>query len=86
MSQGQIISGLMTTAGVALLVLALMRETHRVAKVKAELRRAVVEALMMTAGLALLLVQRLDREALPRVLANVKAAIWSAALAQRSRR
>ena len=85
MSQGQIISGLMTAAGAALLVLALMRETHRVAKVKAELRCAVVEALMMTAGLALLLVQRLDPTALPRVLARVKAAMWSAIVAERSR-
>ena len=87
MSQGQIISGLMTAAGVALLVLALMRETpHRVARVEAELRCAVVEALMMTAGLALLLVQRLDPTALPRVLARVKAAMWSAIVAERSRR
>ena len=86
MSQGQIISGLMTAAGVALLVLALMRETPRVARVEANLRRAVVEALMMTAGLALLLVQRLDPTALAGVLARVKAAMWSAIVAERSRR
>ena len=40
----------------------------------------------MTAGLALLLVQRLDPQALPRVLAGVKAAMWSAIVAERSRR
>ena len=86
MTSGQIVSALIASAGVALLVLALMRETHRVARVKAELRCAVVEALMMTAGLALLLVQRLDPTALPRVLARVKAAMWSAIVAERSRR
>ena len=86
MSQGQIISGLMTAAGLALLVLALMRETRRVARVEAELRCAVVEALMMTAGLALLLVQRLDPMALPRVLARVRAAMWSAIVVERRRR
>jgi hypothetical protein len=45
-----------------------------------------VDALMMAAGLALLLVQRLDQQALPRVLARVKAAMWSAIVAERSRR
>ena len=85
---------LMAAAGVALLVLALMREApSRAARVKARARSAlirvrsvVVGALLMTAGLALLLVHRLDKTALPRVLADVKAAMWSATFAQRSRR
>ena len=49
-------------------------------------RYDIVEALMRTAGLALLLVQRLDPTALPRVLARVKAAMWAAIVAERSRR
>ena len=93
MSHGQIISGLMAAAGIALLILALIHEAPtRAATVKARMRSALggvrsglVGALMMAAGLALLLVQRLDREALPRVLAGVKAAMWSAADAKRSR-
>ena len=94
MTQGQVVAGLMAAAGVALLLLALTREApSRPAKVKASLWSALVGvgpalvgALMMVAGLALLLVQRLDREALPRVLAGVKAAMSSAAAPQRSRR
>ena len=87
MSQGQIVSGLIAAAGVALLVFALVRAApSRVASVKAEVRSTLVDALMMAAGLALLLVQRLDPEALPRVLAGVKAAMWSAIVAERSRR
>ena len=94
MSRGQIISGLIAAAGIALLLLTLVREApSRLARVKARVRSALVRVrsvlvgvLMMAAGLALLLVQRLDREALPRVLANVKAAMWSAIVAERSRR
>ena len=87
MSQGQIVSGLIAAAGVALLVLALVRAApSRVASVKARVRSTLVDALMMAAGLALLLVQRLDPTALPRVLAGVKAAMRSAIVAQRSRR
>ena len=93
MTQGQIVAGLMEAAGVALLLLALMREARvGPAHVKPRLwsslvgvRPALVGALMVAAGLALLLVQWLDREALPRVLAGVKAAVWSAADAKRSR-
>ena len=85
---------LMVAAGVSLLMLALVREVpSRVARVKARVRSALVRvrsilvgALLMAAGLSLLLVQRLDREALPRVLADVKTAMWSATVAQRSRR
>ena len=85
---------LMVAAGVALLVLALVREgPSRAASLKARVRSALVQvrsalvgALLMTAGLSLLLVQRLDKTALPRVLADVKAAMWSATVAQRSRR
>ena len=81
-------------AGVALLLLGLMREAPSwAASVKARLRSALagvrsvlVGTLMTAAGLALLLVQRLDPTALPRALANVKAATWSAVLAQRTRR
>ena len=88
------IAELMVAAGVALLVLALVREAPtRAANLKARVRAALVRvrsilvgALLMAAGLSLLLVQRLDREALPRVLADVKAAMWSATVAQRSRR
>ena len=87
MSQGQIVSGLIAAAGGALLVLALVRVApSRVASVNAQVRSALVDALMMAAGLALLLVHRLDRTALPRVLAGVKAAMWSAIVAERSRR
>ena len=94
MSHGQIISGLIAAAGIALLMLTLPREApsrlaHGKARVRsavARLRSVLVGGLLMAAGVALLLVQRLDREALPRVLADVKAAVWSAALAQRSRR
>ena len=94
MSHGQIISGLIAAAGVALLMLALIREAPtRAASVKTRVgsplggvRSALAGALMMAAGLALLLVQRLDREALPRVLAGVRAAAWSAATATRRRR
>ncbi len=85
---------LMVAAGVALLVLVLVREApSRAARVKARVRSALlrvrsvlVGALLMVAGLALLLVQRLDQKALPRVLADVKAAMWSATVGQRSRR
>ena len=94
MTQGQLVSGLIAAAGIALLMLALIREAPaRATGVEAGVRSALggvrsasVGALMMAAGLALLLVQRLDREALPRVLAGVKAAMWSAAAASRSRR
>ena len=94
MSHGQIISMLIAAAGVTLLVLTLVREVpSRVARGKARVRSAlarvrsvVVGGLMMAAGLALLLVQRLDSTALPRVLARVKAAMWSAIVAERSRR
>ena len=85
---------LMVAAGVALLVLVLVREApSRVARMKARVRSAlvrvrsaVVGALLMSAGLTLLLVHRLDKTALPRVLADVKAAMWSATVGQRSRR
>ena len=94
MSHGQIISGFMLAAGVALLVLGLVREAPywaasvnaRVRSALARVRSALVGALMMTAGLALLLVQRLDTTALPRALARVKAAMWSAIVVERSRR
>jgi hypothetical protein len=86
MSQGQIISALIAAAGATLLVLAVALEAPpRVASVKATARAAVIDALLVTAGLALLLVQRLDPTALPRVLARVKAALWSAIVAERSR-
>ncbi len=85
---------LMVAAGVALLVLALVREApSRVASLKANVRSALarvrsvlVGALMMTAGLALLLVQRLDQTALPRVMEGVKAAMWSSIVTHWSRR
>ena len=85
---------LLVAVGVALLVLVLVREApSRAARVKSRVRSALVRvrsvlvgALMMIAGLALLLVHRLDQTALPRVLADVKAAMWSATFARRSRR
>ena len=87
MTQGQIISGLIVASGVTLLLLVLARDAPSwVAMVKTRMRATLVEALMMTAGLALLLVQRLDPQALPRVLARVRAAMWSAIVAERSRR
>ena len=87
MTQGQIISGLIVASGVTLLLLVLARDApSRVAKAKAEIRAALVDALMMAAGLALLLVHRLDRTALPRAFAGVKAAMWSATSARRGRR
>ena len=93
MSQGQIVSGFMLAAGVALLVLGLVREAPswavrvkaRVRSALAGVRSALVGGLMMAAGLALLLVHRLDPTALPRALANVKAAMRSA-IAEGSRR
>jgi hypothetical protein len=94
MRSGEIVSGLMMATGVALLVMALAREAPaRVASVKAKVlfalegvRTALVDALLMAAGLALLLVQRLDPQALSRVLAGVKAAMWSAAVGHRIKR
>ena len=87
MTQGQIVAGLIAAAGIALLVVALIREPpSRAVTVKARARSAFIGALMMAAGLTLLLVQRLDQDALPRVLAGVKAVMWSAAAAPRSRR
>ena len=87
MSHGQMVSGLMAAAGGALLALVLLGEApSRMAKVKARVRAVVVGALMMAAGLALLLVHRLDPTALPRALAGLKAAMWSAIVAERSRR
>jgi hypothetical protein len=85
---------LMAAAGVVLLVIVLVRDgparavrvKARVRSALARVRSAVVGALLMAAGLALLLVQRLDPEALPRVLAGVKAAMWSAVVVERSRR
>ena len=85
---------LMVAAGVALLVFVLVREApSRAAKAKARVRSDLVRvrsvlvgALMMTAGLALLLVHRLDKKALPRVLAGVNVAMLSITGAQRMRR
>jgi hypothetical protein len=87
MTQGQLLSGLLAVGGLTLLVIIVAVEAPPlVARVTARVRAAVVDALMMAAGLALLLVQRLDPTALPRVLAGVKAAMWSAIAAERSRR
>jgi hypothetical protein len=80
MSQGQVVSLLMLAAGVALLALGLLLELRaRAARVRARVRCTLVGALMLAAGLALVLVHRLDRDALPRVLTGVQAAVWSAA-------
>ena len=87
MTQGQILSGLLAVGGFTLLVIIVaVKAPPLVARVTAKVRAAAVDALMMAAGLALLLVQRLDPTALPRVLADVKAAMWSAIAAERSRR
>ena len=94
MSQGQLVAGLMAALGAALLLLAMMREArigpaHLKARLWSSLvgvRSSLVDKLLMAAGFALLLAQRLDRDALPRVLTNVKTAMWSAAAAKRSRR
>ena len=82
-SQGQTVALLMAAAGVALLVLALALEAQsRPGRVRTRTRSALVGALLMTAGLALLLVRRLDPAALSRVLANVTAAMFAAAVAE----
>ena len=81
-SQGQTVALLMAAAGVALLVLALaLQGRSRSGRVGTRLRCALVEALFLTAGLALLLVRRLDPAALSRVMANVTAAVFAAAIA-----
>lgn len=87
MSHGQIISLLMLAAGLTLLAVGLLLELRaHAASVKTRVRSTLVGALMVAAGLALLLVHRLDRDALPRLLAGVQAAMWSAAVHQRSPR
>lgn len=87
-SQGQTVALFIATAGLALLVLALAGEgSSRLGRhvLRRRARSALVGALLLTAGLALLLVQRLDQAALPRVPATVTAAV-AAAAAERERR
>ena len=87
LSQGQTVALIMAAAGVALLLLALALEARpRPGRVRTRTRSALVGALLMTAGLALLLVRRLDPAALSRVLANVTAAVFAAAVAEQERR
>ena len=84
-SQGAAVALLMVTAGLALLVVALARETQSLERVRTRMRSALVGALLMTAGLALLLVRRLDPAALSRVFA-VTAAVFATVAAEHEKR